>query len=153
MVQQIVSRRDLREHVAYFSRSVRLARGALRTSALYRRAGSAHFATPRRLPAAASKRGVKPRTRSTACSGTESYVRALPIRGERTKRSTPLRDFLSERMPLNKAAGGTLGQGGRGSRRRTNEMMRETSGAGVTLSSWPRKAAAIIPQATASPCW
>src|SRR5205807_3476313 len=85
MVQQIVTRRDLREHVAYFSRSVRLARGALRTSALYRRAGSTHFETPKRPPAAAIKRGVKRRTRSTACCGTESNVRARPIRTERTK--------------------------------------------------------------------
>src|SRR5439155_1621252 len=43
MVQQIVTRRDLREHVAYFSLCDRIARGALRTISLYLISGSTHF--------------------------------------------------------------------------------------------------------------
>src|SRR5207244_13435502 len=121
MVQQIVTRRDLREHVAYFSRSVRLARGALRTSALYRRAGSTHFETPKRPPAAAIKRGVNRRTRSTACCGTESNVRGRPTRTERTRRSTARRDCLLDRMASSETAGERLGAGGSGSVRESEE--------------------------------
>ena len=49
--------------------------------------------------------------------------------------------------------GGTRGHGGRGPMRRTRETMRDTSSAGVRPISWPRRAAAIMPQAIASPCW
>src|SRR5947208_15015208 len=75
------------------------------------------------------------------------------MRGERTKRRIPARVFLSERMAPSNAAGETRGQDGKGTSRRTNATMRETTSARVKPSSWPRKAAAIIYQSTASPCW
>src|SRR6266436_2349535 len=50
-------------------------------------------------------------------------------------RRIPARAFLSERMALSKASGGTRGQGGRGPRRRMRETIRETSLACVTPSS------------------
>src|SRR5690349_22169105 len=152
MVQQVVPRRNLREHLADFSGGFRFGCSTFRPGSLHRRVNLTHFEAPRRSLAAAIKRGVKRRTRSTAATGTLSYVRAWPIRGDRTKRNTPPRAFLSERMAFTKVGGETPGQGGNGPSRETRDTMRATSSARVRRSSCPRKTAAIMPQATASPC-
>src|SRR5215467_7214100 len=109
MIQQVVTRRDLCEHLAHFFRGFRFSRGAFRPGSLRRRGGSTHFEAPRRELAAEIKRGVKCKTRSTTSTGTSSYVRAWPRRGVRTKRKAPPRAFLSERIAFTKVAGETLG--------------------------------------------
>src|SRR5215470_6909638 len=98
MVQQIVARSDLREHLTDFFRGFGFGSGAFGPGSLYRRRDFPHFEAPERALAAAIKRGVKCRTRSTASTRTLSYVRAWPMRGDRTKRKMPARAFLSERI-------------------------------------------------------
>src|ERR1041384_4322544 len=117
MIQQIVARRDLREHLANFFGRVCLTDSAFETCSLHWRGSLTHRDLSLPSLAAAIKRGVKCRTRSTARTGTLSYVRAWPMRGERTKRRMPLRDFLSERMALSSAGLETFGQGGKLPRR------------------------------------
>jgi len=70
----------------------------------------------------------------------------------RTKRTKPPRAFLSERMALTKVAGETRGQAGQGS-----EAADQGDDTGYVIGTrqsklMPRNDAAIIPQATASPC-
>ena len=67
MIQQIVARRDLREHFTDLCGSVRLAHSAIGPGPLQRGRDFAHFDTLRFVLAAAIKRGVKRNTRSTAC--------------------------------------------------------------------------------------
>src|SRR5262245_10994730 len=152
MVQQIVAWRDLREHLADFFRGFRFGNGAFGPGPFHSSRDFAHFEAPRRVLAAATKRGVKWRTRSTTTTGISSYVRAWPKRGDRTKRKTPPRAFLSECIAFTNVAGETLGQGGNGPTLVTRDTIRETSSARVRRISCPRNAAAIMPQATASPC-
>src|SRR5689334_10217774 len=98
MVQEIVARRDLREHLANFFGGFCFGSGAFGPGPCHRRRNLTHFKAPRRSLTAAIRRGVIWRTRSTASTGTLSYVRAWPRCGDRTKRKTPLRAFLSERI-------------------------------------------------------
>src|SRR5690349_22175953 len=98
MVQQIVARSDLGKHFADFFGGFHFGGGAFWPGPFRRRRHFIHFEAPRRGLAAAIRRGVKWRTRSTVSTGTLSYMRAWPRPGDRTKRKTPLRAFLSERI-------------------------------------------------------
>src|SRR5579883_96891 len=148
MIQQIITRSDPAEHLAHFTRSIRFVPCSGRTRAGHRGWGGGTGGGHRDH----CRRARSSRTSETSLGATGPKVSALPILRLRTRRNLPARVFLSEYMMRTSREGSVRGKAGSGPRCHTRASIRRASSDGNSPMSCESRAAAIIPQPTASPC-
>src|SRR6185437_1502141 len=133
MIEEIVARGDVAEHIAdaalrfaFIASSLRARAGQSRATRRIDRIGGTIHTRPL-WRARAKNDGNSRHAIATILPGTSTPISAAPIRFGSTQRTRPARDFLSDAMARDSAAGEMRGNRGNGPQRATSEAIRLAS--------------------------